>query len=433
MKKTGIFALFPRTLLIFMIGMVFANVASMMYMPLLPLYLQHLGADVGQIGLFFTLSAILPLFFQIFGGWISDSIGRLRAVAIGGIAGFLTFIFFLLAPSWEWALLAMAVMAIGRSFVAPSFRAFIAEQSSEDNRGKVFGIADTIFAVVGVIGPPLGGWISDQYGFQVMFFVAGAIFFVATVIRISMAFSLRKQPATETNSPKTERPSWKGMKSSFSALFVMLVSGGIMTWILINDGVIDITFGMVNQLLPIYMQNEIGISLTQIGFLESISAIATMVVMAGAGWLSDKKGEKLGIALGNLLFGGALAIFLISQNIYGLIFSWALFGMGSGMVSPAYNSLISKAVPEKLRGMAFGLFSTSVGLVSLPSPFIGAFLYETFSPRLPFILPMFALLISVPLVWIKFDLKKYPPAENEMEEEAELVPANVELAAGQAD
>ena len=37
-------------------------------------------------------------------------------------------------------------------------------------------------------------------------------------------------------------------------------------------------------------------------------------------------------------------------------------------MSPAYNSLISKAVPEKVRGTAFGLFSTSLGLVSLPSP-----------------------------------------------------------------
>lgn len=428
MKKNGITQLFPRTLIIFMVGMVFANTAAMMYSPLLPLYLQELGADVGQVGLFFTISALLPLFFQIFGGWISDSIGRLKAVAIGGVAGFLTFIFFLLAPSWEWALFAMAVSSIGRSFVAPSFRAFIAEQSSEENRGKVFGVADTIFAVVSVIGPPLGGWISDQYGYKTMFLVAAVIFFVATVIRISMAFSMRHNPKQTPQETKTERPTWSGMKASVGTMFGLLVSGGLITWILINDGVIDVTFSLTGQLFPIYMQSEIGITNTQIGFLNSISGIVTMAVMTAAGWLSDRKGERLGIALGNLMFGGALAVFLLSKNFYGLVLAWSIFGMGHGMVSPAYNSLISKAVPEKLRGLAFGLFSTSVGLISLPSPYIGAFLYETFNPRLPFIIPMIALLVSVPLVWIKFDLKKYPPVNGVPAED--VLPAEVALAQG---
>ncbi len=412
-KKNGILQLFPRTLVIFMLGMVFANIAAMMYSPLLPLYLQELGADVGQVGLFFTISALLPLFFQIFGGWISDSIGRIKAVAIGGVAGFLTFIFFLLAPSWEWALLAMAVSSIGRSFVAPSFRAFIAEQSTEENRGKVFGIADTIFSVVAVIGPPLGGWISDQFGYQTMFIVAAGIFFIATVIRIGMAVSLRKNPAQDQLETKTERPTWSGMKTSMVTMFTMLISGGIITWILINDGVIDVTFSLTGQLFPIYMQSEIGITNTQIGLLNSISGIVTMVIMSAAGWLSDRKGERLGIALGNLLFGAAMAVFLLSRNFFGMVIAWSILGAGQGMVSPAYNSLISKAVPEKLRGLAFGLFSTGVGLVSLPSPYIGAFLYETFNPRLPFIIPMVALFVCVPLVWFKFDLKKYPPINGE--------------------
>jgi MFS family permease len=75
-----------------------------------------LGADVRQVGLFFTIAAVLPLLFQIFGGWISDSIGRLKAVAIGSVANMFTFVIFLLAPSWEWGLLAMATGAIGHSF-----------------------------------------------------------------------------------------------------------------------------------------------------------------------------------------------------------------------------------------------------------------------------------------------------------------------------
>ncbi|NIV33013.1 MAG: hypothetical protein GWN58_27290, partial [Anaerolineae bacterium] len=60
--------LLTNRLKLFMATMILANVAGNMWRPLLPLYLQELGADVGQVGLFFTLGAIAPLLFQVFGG-----------------------------------------------------------------------------------------------------------------------------------------------------------------------------------------------------------------------------------------------------------------------------------------------------------------------------------------------------------------------------
>jgi len=64
--------LLNNTLRMFMLTMVLANVAGHMYEPLLPLYLKSLNANVVQVGLFFTLSQIIPLALQILGGWISD-------------------------------------------------------------------------------------------------------------------------------------------------------------------------------------------------------------------------------------------------------------------------------------------------------------------------------------------------------------------------
>jgi len=393
--------------------MVLANIASMMYDPLLPLYLQHLGADVRQVGLFFTISAILPLLFQIFGGWISDSIGRLKAVAIGSVTNLFTFAIFLLSPSWEWALLAMATGAIGRAFVAPSFRAYIAEQSTEDNRGKIYGVADTIYAVVGVLGPPLGGFLSDRYGYTVMFIVAAFFFVLATILRIAMAIHYDNLPSVESTHIEAEaakekiRTSFQGLKASIAAMIALLASGGVATWILITDGIVDINFNLIYQLYPIFMSNEVGISNTQIGVLNSISAMVAMSLKIFGGWISDRNGERFSIVLGMGAFALSLILFMFSKNFTTLVISYSVFGFGRAFMGPAYSSLISKAVPEKLRGLAFGLFSTSIGLVSFPAPFIGAWLYETFSPQLPFIFPTVALIISMPIVWKKFHLKKH--------------------------
>ena len=86
--------------------------------------------------------------------------------------------------------------------------------------------------------------------------------------------------------------------------------------------------------------------------------------------------------------------------VYGL--GWVIAGIGVGLATPAYQSLISKAVPQRLRGVAFGLFSTSLGLVSLPAPLIGGYLWEKVNPQFPFMLTAFISLLSIIPVWFKF-------------------------------
>ena len=92
--------LLNNQLKVFMVAMVLANIAGRMSGSLLPNYLMELDATEAQVGLFFTLSRILPLVLQILGGWFSDSLGRLRSIAIGSVAGVLGYLGLLLAPSW---------------------------------------------------------------------------------------------------------------------------------------------------------------------------------------------------------------------------------------------------------------------------------------------------------------------------------------------
>jgi MFS family permease len=84
-----------------MLAMVLANIAGQMSPLLMPIYLTQMGASIGQVGLVFTLTSVVILVLQIMGGWISDSIGRLRAIAIGSVGGVLGFAaLVMLAPVW---------------------------------------------------------------------------------------------------------------------------------------------------------------------------------------------------------------------------------------------------------------------------------------------------------------------------------------------
>lgn len=393
--------LLSRTVVIMLISMIAANIGGNMYGPLLPLYVQQLGADIGQIGLFFTLGMIAPLFFQILGGWLSDAIGRVQAMALGSIAGLVGYIIFTVAPSWGWLLIGMVGLSMAGSFVGPSFQALVAEESTEETRGRVFGMVHTAFLVVGVIGAPLGGFLSDQLGFRWMFAVAAALYAVATLIRLLMARKLRQQ----TTAP-TPAPTFKHLKTSLAMIFGLIAGGGVITWIFFSDGVSDVTFSMIGNLIPLYFNNIVGISKTQLGILGAVASLSTMLLTTLGGVLSDKAGERVGIVLGNLLVAGAIFMMLNVTAYPLLMLGWALLGVGQALTGPAYNSLISKVVPNSLRGTAFGFFSTSLGIVSLPSPYIGTWLWQKFSPRTPFYVPLVAMLLMLPITWFKFKLPK---------------------------
>jgi MFS family permease len=391
--------LLNNLLLLFMLAMVLANTAGNMYGALLPLYLKSLNASVVQVGLFFTLSQIVPLALQILGGWLSDSLGRLRSIAMGSVAGVLSYVGLILAPTWQWVLVGEGFAAVTRSLVGPSFGAFIAEQSSEENRARVFGLTESIFLLVNVIGPPLGGWLVDTYGFKFMLLCAGILYTLATVIRIGMA-----RIASRGHEAHPQKLSLVSLKTNLMTMTGLILAGGLITWILLSDGIRDIAFSMSFSLTPLYFQEIGGLSIQQIGWLESIFGLSMMLVTAPAGWLADKKGERLGIITGFLLHFAALVVFIRVNTFWGFAGAWILLGIGAGLMSPAYQSLISKAVPEKVRGTAFGLFNTSLGLVSLPAPAVGAQLWSRLGPRFPFsVTAWLSLLILIP-VWFKFKL-----------------------------
>jgi len=396
-------------LLLFMLAMILANLGGNMYGPLEALYLQDLGASIGQIGLFYTLSQIIPLILQILGGWVSDSLGRLRAIAIGSVVGVFTYVPLILATHWEWVLLASALSAVTRSLVGPSFDAFIADHSAPENRARLFGITQTLFGVVWVIGPVLGGFLVEEWDFRRMLIVAAGLYLAATVIRVSMAREAAK--GKEANPTKL---SFASLKSNLGTMMALILTGGLFTWIMITDGVRDIFFNMSFSFLSVYMQDIASLSISQIGVMNSIFGIAMMSVMIPAGWLADKVGERVNIAISFFFMATTFTMIATAPPaspawIYAL--GWVIAGIGVGLATPAYQSLISKAVPQRLRGVAFGLFSTSLGLVSLPAPVIGGYLWENVSPQFPFYLTAIASLLSIIPVWLKFKVDRTPEAD----------------------
>ena len=385
----------PRSLLWVTLGMIVANLAGEMYYPILPLYLESLGATVEEVGVFFTLQVILAICFRILGGWISDHMGRMPTIALGSVFGMGAITGYTVAPTWEWAAFGALMGAVGSSLVGPSFQAYIAEQAPDGQMNSTFGLINGLFLICAIVGPPVGGYLADHYGFRTMMWVATGIFYGATALRVWMArgsrFAVKSlQPAQFAHD----------IRITLGALF----AGGILTWLFLVDGLSDAGIQVAFPFLPNYITEVRDMPKTTYGILIALNALVSALVMWPCGRLADRIGERLSIALGMLSASGLMLLLIIIRAPAIIVVCFGAFGIARALIDPAFSGLLSKAVPKGSLGITWGIFWTALGVLAIPAPTIGGYLYDHVAPGSVFVVSAACTLLAVPLVLRKLHL-----------------------------
>ncbi len=402
----------PTKLKVLLVTMIIANIGSGIFGPFMALYVKDLGASVTQVGLYFSIMAIAPVAFRILGGWFSDSAGRVATVAVGSVAGLIGFVALWLAPTWRWLIPGGLMMALGRSLVGPSFRAYVAECADESIRAQVFGFADSLFLICEIIGPPLGGTLAQASGYRVLFGAATAFMVVATALRVWNAWDVP---------PKLGRVRLQTLKTGLGGIGALIVGGGLLTWIFVVDAARDFGFALSWELRPLFQKGLGGLGDGQIGWLASLGAVTMAVLMTPGGKLADRIGERKVMVAGGLLEVGALLVFVNARGMAGFALSAVLMSTAWALFGPAFDSLLSKAVPTSQLGLTYGLFETTLSVVAMPAPWIGASLWHAILPQLPFYLTSGIALATLPLIWLTFRA----PARAEALPEGEPAPVDV--------
>lgn len=110
------------------------------------------------------------------------------------------------------------------------------------------------------------------------------------------------------------------------------------------------------------------------GYLLSI-----MLFLPLMGKLADQFGKKRIHNLGYLIFAVGACGAALSFNIPLLIIARVIQGSGAAMLQAVNMAIVTDAYPEKHRGKALGIISTSVGIGALLGPSVGGFFIEAFS------------------------------------------------------
>jgi MFS family permease len=375
-----------------MFAVIVANTSSRMMQPFIPLYLETIGASVAQVGLYFTIAILFGIIFRVFGGWISDNVGRLQTMAVGSIFGTLATLAFVLAPTWELAIVSALLSGIGTALVSPSYQAYVAEEAPQGAVGSTFGLIESLFLICQIIGPLLGGFLVESAGYRIMLWSAFGIMIVATIVRIGLI----------GNKPNhIQRLSINGLSHDMRKTVAFLMAGGLITWMFLADGLLDASSQSVMPFMPKYATEVAG--LTESGYGGLIAFLSLIAVMTNwlGGLFADRYGNHISIALGALLGGSAFFMLAVSTTTLSLIVGFGIMGVSGAFIQPAFSSLLSQVAPKDQLGMMYGLFNSAMGLVAIPAPSIGGTLYDRVGPRATLAFGIVLSLISIPLVLIK--------------------------------
>jgi MFS family permease len=315
-----------------------------------PLYLQQLGANPVAIGAIFGAVGLMMTITHIPAGYLADRIGRRPLLLAAWGCGVVSTAMMALAnslPLFVAGLLAYALTA----FVIAPLNSYVTGARGRFSPGRAMTLSSAFYNVGAVAGPLIGGWIGKTYGLKSTFTVAACIFAVSCVI----IFFIHAQPR-EHDDPHS--PPVNLLANRRYLGFMGLVA------------VVMFATYLPQPLTANFLQNERGLSLSQIGALGSINALGVVVLNLGLGQLNARLGFLLGqlsVALFTLLLwrGTGMAAYTLGYFLLS----------GFRVIRPLTSAHVREMIHGSQMGLAYGITETINSIPVIIAPLIAGILY----------------------------------------------------------
>ncbi|HEX2863245.1 MAG TPA: MFS transporter [Deinococcales bacterium] len=347
----------------------FGGLAQDMIQPILPLfYANVLGLNKEFIGLIEGALTTVVSLMRIGAGWLSDALGKRKAVVFAGYAISAAARFALgLVGSGSGAFAARLGDGAGKGLKDAPRDALVAGSAGRRQLGYAFGIQRMLDTLGSVAGPLitfalLDLWAARPNRERLVFLLAGVIAAVPLLI-IGLAVRERRGGAVR------QRLSLAALRGPFAGfLAVMLL----------------FTLGNSSDAFLILRAQNIGVSVTVIPLIIAVFNLASALTAVPAGRLSDRFGRKRVIALGWVVYALVYLGFALAQSALAVWALYALYGLYYALTEGSAKAMVAELVPDQQRGMAFGLYNASIGVMALPASLLAGVLWTRVSPAAPF-------------------------------------------------
>lgn len=257
-------------------------------------------------------------------------------------------------------------------------QAAIADLTKPKERAKHFGLIGAAYGTGFIIGPVLGGILSDSS--LISWFNISTPFIFAAILAAFNAFLVYRYVG-ETNLFTTSAPIkfYKGIYDIIRAYGMKRLRAIFGTNFFFNAGV---TF--VATFFSVYLIDRFDMTQLGIGYYIGYVGIWIVVSQAFLVPFLSKYFDEVGILRWSLILGSlGIFAFYLPYHIPGLLLTGAFFALANGISMALLPSLASRRAPANIQGEIMGINTSVQAVAQAVPPILAGFLAAVIAPSAP--------------------------------------------------
>lgn len=355
-------------------------------LPLLPFYAETFGASATVVGLLVAIYAAGQMISAPLLGRLSDRYGRRPFLIVSILGGAISFFILGLASNLIMLFIARLVAGLTAGNISVA-QAYITDVTDVKNRSRGLGLIGAAFGLGFIIGPALGGLLS-QWGYAVPAFLAAGI---ATLNLVVVILWL---PESLTEERKNDILLQKKPPISINSLLLTLRKP-VVGPLLYTRVFYGFAFALFQSVFALYGQYRFGLNAQNIGYILTYVGVLSVITQGViVGKISDRFPDPKIIFFSTLLIAISFLAWAFSPSIIFLLIILLPIAMNAGILNTIINTALTKAVPPVEFGGILGLSASLESATRVIAPTLGGFLLETFGTSAP------GLLGGLILLWL---------------------------------
>ncbi|WP_148883340.1 MFS transporter [Thermococcus aciditolerans] len=359
--------------------------------PIISPFAITLNATPFLVGLVAGVASVVSLFSKPIGGLIGDRGYRFQAMMAGNVLGMLAGLLYitsaLLGNLWIFTF-ARAIHGFSMGIFFPSSLSTAVDLAPEGRVGETLGWRGMMFSLGNIIGPALGGYLSDLLGFvgafsfTVIFSLVGLALVVPVWLDGRRAVARREERHEDVSYSELLRSYF--VAASLALFFFSFSYAGVITY------------------LPA-LYKVLGMPQSLFGFYMMVIGISSFIMRLVGGRSADRMGPIPVIRAGMLLvILGYIVLILYRLPPYSYV-SALLIGAGFGLSVPAMQLMALGNLPQRIRTMGSSVYTMFFDLGMLGGQVTLGYVagirgYAGIFPLLPFIAAASLIIVHAPLI-----------------------------------
>lgn len=347
------------------------------------IYIVALGATTVQLGLVNSVGNAASALIALPAGWLVNRFGVKRYFLLGIVLMAAATLVFAGASTWLWIIGAMMLMNVALRLNATACGVTCTASLRNHDRGAGMGLCNTLSSGSGLLAPLFAAMLVASFGgitipaMRMLYLLR----FGGTLVMLGMiAWLLRELPNLRSSGSWSFR-----LKADLHELFSTQTP--LKRWLLVSL-LSGLPSAMVGPFLLLYAHEIKGADTYILGLMGSAITAVGLVMGIPIGRLSDKFGRKKAQFLLAPAMYASFGLLVVGTGPISLITAAGLWGLSLFSLIVG-ETMSNEMVPLLQVGRWKGLLALTRGLVSIPAPLIGGFIWREFGPVVTFSLLIF--------------------------------------------